>query len=748
NMQLNRRQFLKGCSGFLAGLGVLEGIVPMLSSQWGLAETAPRKLALLVGINQYQGRTGFPSLRGCITDVALMQNLLVYRFGFNPKDIHVLTNDAATRQAIEREFQTHLIDQAQKSDVVFFHFSGFGQYLAPSPKAKSSEAEYGLLPHDAILPAAQGADGGPRLNAILQETLYLLIRSLKTNRVVTVLDTGFQYPGAPTFEHCRVRSLPERTIDQVNQADIRLQDKLLANNKLRRSQFVEQRDTPPRGIGITAASLQQFGIEADWPDFSAGALTSALTQQMWHTAPNSSVASQVSYTAETLADEFSIKQQPELSGQKKSALTRDLLGLPDVPANDGVITDSRGQSGEVWLGGIMPSLLKTDKIKFILSVLTKQSPMEKLIQVNRRKGLQGTAESVGEDTLAIGDRVRERYRLIERNQPLYLALSTNLDKIEKIDATSVVGSSSSSVKVVKDDQAADVVLSKLERMTKESPSEEGDDADAAEELRTYYCLRSLAGDVLPITVSDRPEAVKNHYESLQPTFDVLRWRLCLEQLLNRSSYLSASAALVKINGSGSNSTLIAKSTTAAVKGLNTVPAESAPGGILTIDSESKFQLALTNSSEEGLYLYIFGFDAQPNAIMVYQAAAASDDSDEKPIFQPFTIAANSSLVLPTEEGEFSVYGPPGRGSLYILMTRSPLPSTNEAIKQATKKSANKGSQPKQIKISEPLALREALFSDLDSISQEEPQASAFINDKHWTLSVKSWAMMRFVFEVV
>ena len=515
---------------------------------------------------------------------------------------------------------------------------------------------------------------------------------------------------------------------------------------------------------VTAASLQQFGVESDWQGFSTGALTYSLAQQVWHTAPNSNIAIQISRSAEFLAQEFSLAQQPELVGQKKSTLTRDALGLPTGLSGDGVIleTDARGKSGEAWLGGVLPALLKTDKTRVILSRLTNQPGVteETLMRVNSRRGLRGNVQVLGagttaerrSQTIAAGDIIQERYRQIAKNQPLRLALSSKLDKVEKIDATSVFGSNGSSIKVVKDDQSADIVLSKLERLAqaKLQLPEANLEAETTETEtpQTFYCLCSLAGDILPGTISDRPEAVKNRSEAFHPIFDALRWHQCLEQLMNASdSEISASAALGTATETGPRNILLAKSTTAAAKGSSTVPAEAAPGRILTVNPEAKFQLTLTNSSTDSLYVYIFGFDAHPNAIMVYRAVAMAEDNNERTVFHPFSIEPSSELVLPAEGEEFGIYGPSGIGSLYVLLSRNPMPLTEKAIDLATK-SANKGSQPKQIKISEPKLLREALLTDLELISQNEPQSATFSDDKYWTLSLKTWAMMRFVYQIL
>jgi len=76
-----------------------------------------------VGINAYSGGN---ALNGCVTDVRSMALLLEHRYGFDPKDIKVLTDAQATRQGILSAFETHLIAQARPGDVVVFHFSGHG----------------------------------------------------------------------------------------------------------------------------------------------------------------------------------------------------------------------------------------------------------------------------------------------------------------------------------------------------------------------------------------------------------------------------------------------------------------------------------------------------------------------------------------------------------------------------------------------------------------------------------------------
>jgi hypothetical protein len=65
-----------------------------------------------------------------------MRAVLVRKFGFPDRDVQVLTDENATRPAIEQAFRDHLIGPARPGDVVVFYFSGHGQ-LVPDATAWS-----------------------------------------------------------------------------------------------------------------------------------------------------------------------------------------------------------------------------------------------------------------------------------------------------------------------------------------------------------------------------------------------------------------------------------------------------------------------------------------------------------------------------------------------------------------------------------------------------------------------------------
>ncbi|MDP8964651.1 MAG: caspase family protein, partial [Cyanobacteriota bacterium] len=104
--RIKRRQFLQFAGSTLATLGLSQLDIQTAGDSFArvLAQGTPRKLALLVGINTYSDAP----LNGCVTDVYLQQQLLIHRFGFNPKDILILTDGQATRQGILTAFEEHL----------------------------------------------------------------------------------------------------------------------------------------------------------------------------------------------------------------------------------------------------------------------------------------------------------------------------------------------------------------------------------------------------------------------------------------------------------------------------------------------------------------------------------------------------------------------------------------------------------------------------------------------------------------
>ncbi|MFW9257969.1 caspase family protein, partial [Nostoc sp. CALU 546] len=285
---MKRRTFLERIGSILAVLGITEAEWLSLGNRYyqALAQPSPRKLALLIGINQYPK---IPALSGCLTDVELQRELLIHRFGFQGSDILTLTEEEASREFIEAAFLHHLGKQAKPGDMVVFHFSGYGSRvkLETSPETMQN-----------ALVAANGiinTQNEKIVNYILEETLLLLLRSLPTDRVTAVLDTSYDAPS--TILGLKSRALQESVAK-------------LAAEELDFLQQLKTQNLPSTPIVLAATSEpKQPAREGLFSGFSAGLFTYALTQYLWEFTPASTIQVALSHVENSLF-KLGSRQQP------------------------------------------------------------------------------------------------------------------------------------------------------------------------------------------------------------------------------------------------------------------------------------------------------------------------------------------------------------------------------------------------------------------------------------------------------
>ncbi|KAK1281412.1 Metacaspase-9 [Acorus gramineus] len=113
-------------------------------------EEGKKRLAVLVGCN-YPNTPN--ELHGCINDVRTMREVLIHRFGFEPVDVEVLTDEPGSRAMptgsnIRRALES-MADRAEAGDVLFFHYSGHGTRV-PAVKGHrhGSKREEAIVPCD------------------------------------------------------------------------------------------------------------------------------------------------------------------------------------------------------------------------------------------------------------------------------------------------------------------------------------------------------------------------------------------------------------------------------------------------------------------------------------------------------------------------------------------------------------------------------------------------------------------------
>jgi metacaspase-1 len=101
--------------------------------------------ALLIGINKYL--IPGADLRGCVNDVNNLSSALVDVFGFRKGDITTITDERATKKAMQAAIK-ELIRSGRRGDVLVLHYSGHGSNVPDDDGDEADERDEILCPSD------------------------------------------------------------------------------------------------------------------------------------------------------------------------------------------------------------------------------------------------------------------------------------------------------------------------------------------------------------------------------------------------------------------------------------------------------------------------------------------------------------------------------------------------------------------------------------------------------------------------
>lgn len=118
-------------------------------------DVSATRRALVIGIGPYPESSGWAPIHGD-KDVPTVVSMLQQK-DFKRSDIITLVNEQATAEAIRNAFAT-LLQQSQKRDFVYIHFSGHGQRITDTNGDETSGYDEAWVPYDAPLSykAAEG----------------------------------------------------------------------------------------------------------------------------------------------------------------------------------------------------------------------------------------------------------------------------------------------------------------------------------------------------------------------------------------------------------------------------------------------------------------------------------------------------------------------------------------------------------------------------------------------------------------
>ena len=750
-MGFKRRTFLQQAGLVLFALGAGEigqGLVggkslavPLLERYYqALAQPQGRKLALLVGINQYP-RSVTP-LQGCVTDVELQRELLIHRFGFAPEDVLVLTNSAATRSQIEQAFLEHLGQQASAEDVVLFHFSGYGSRIQSFPLGQPAQSN-GLIPYDGKLGESL------EVNALPEETLRLLVRSLPTSQVTIVLDTSYQTVKQPLQGSLRVRSHPFITGQPLSAEALQFQAQL--REQLAQTLSPRQLAASKSGVILAAAGPDQLAAETAWGGFNAGLFTYALTQHLWQAIAPTTVQISLHSTTSLLRRVAGTQQQPQLITPNPNLLPTAAyyVALDADTSADGVViaVEETGKTGHLWLGGLPAPVWESYGLNslFTLSATEGEATPPGQLILRSKEGLTARARWVGQEVpetlkLQVGQRVQEAVRVLPRNLGLTLALDSNLERIDRVDASSAfagVGEVSSVVNA--GEQPADYLFGKV----KEPKSAT---ASATSPTEGGYGLFSLGRDLLFKSAGDAGEAVKAAANRLTPHLQTLLatklWRLTLNE---GSSRLPVRGSLELSSSQGS--TVIQRATSRGRDRTSklSINSQGLAQALPVVAGGSRLQCRLENLSDQEIYFLILGINSTGHPIILYPpfATATPETPDTPPQLVPGVLPPKESLVFPPAEAlePWRVSTPPGLMEVQFICSRAPFQQTLSVLAASLPYPGNGITE-----LRNPLAIARAVLQDLHQASAVPPESVGNPGDMY-LLDVNAWATLNFVYQV-
>ncbi len=708
-MGVTRRAFLGGISLALGAGGAALTVAPGSYYQ-ALAQSTDRKLALLIGINQYP-ETALDTvpnpdagLRGCQTDVALQRELLIHRFGFQTTDIVTLTNQQATRSAILEAIAQHLVAQARPGDVVLLHFSGYGSQV--QLQTDTGQPYLAWVTVDSRLPTEQD----PTLGDLLELEMISQLQGLATDNLTTVIDAGYQDLGYNRHGNLRVRSRP--TVPTA-----------LWPPGLSPSPAL----TWP-GTLLRAATPGHLVLEGQWDGLSAGIFTYALTQGLWAELPNPNPQLWMHDLGNRSRRWVGSEPDPSWSRVVRQKVTAYTLPA-QMTAADGVVLSAPGADRPLilWLGGLDPvvlSYLQPGSELVIGPRVGTEVPNEVVqpleVRLEARTGVKATARAL-DPTASLpspSQPVYEKVRRLPRTLDLVVAIDSQLQRFERVDATSALATVPFVTAIAPGDRGADCLFGRLPGPTPptltaalsppEGPVEPlQEKPDLA--VPSRYGLFTPNRHQLASSWTTRDEAVKTAVARLTPQFHGLLAlklvRLCANL---QASWLGATASLETV---GPNPQLLREQCSdreeipSPTRNRRTIgnPDQSP---IPVLASTTKLLYRVTSPRTDRLQGLLIQFDGQGQCHVLLVSTIASTRN----LTHGSGGKASLMFTLPDSGEGIPVPATPGLVESYLVLNRQSFDHCHQAL-------GEHGQNPTQgslVRIPQPLPLAQALLEDLHS----------------------------------
>ncbi|MFB2969172.1 caspase family protein [Aerosakkonema sp. BLCC-F183] len=732
---MKRRHFLQFSGSVLATLGFSQLDVQQRALRYAsaIAQSTPRKLALLIGINTYQDQP----LLGCVTDVNLQKELLINRFGFNSKDILTVTDNQGTRANILSAFEEHLIKQAKPGDVVVFHFSGHGSRVKDPDRDTPDNLNSTLVPVDYSLTSENNV-----VQDIMGHTLFLLMKAIQTENLTVVLDSC--HSGGATRGNYRVRSRAGGSQLQAISEEKEYQEQWLKRLNLSPSDFIEQRRKGvAKGVAIASARRNELAADAPFSDFHAGAFTYVMTQYLWQQTGSETFAKVIPNVARTTTQLSSQEQKPEYEIKPGSDNDRQPVYFikEQTPPAEAVILKVEGEQTQIWLGGLNPQSLAAFDRGAVFAIVDPQNRYKGQVQLQSRNGLIGQGKLIG--TAQSGTLLQENVRGISSNVSLRIALDSSLGN--DAAAAKQILQTNQRIEIVPLQQGeVHYILGRItQAYRQELQQKQVTDIPNINSIGLF----SAGLDLIPSSFGAAGETVADALNRLQSKLkSLLASRIVKLALNTNSSRLNVTASM---NREGQNQIL---ASTFTVRGIasSAIPSNRPPqnSGTPSLPANSRqlplgtsVQFRIVNNEASKIYVSVLAIDsAGEMSVLFPNNWTATDD-----IMQ---LNSGQMLLLPDpSKDNFSLVTqkPKGVTEILIIASKTPLRKALSALRSI----ASQGQQDRRpIALNQPTEAIDSLLDDLDEGTRGTTRTTAVQSQQIKNVDTSQIAAMSITFEVI
>ena len=706
---MKRRHFIQFAGSTLTTIGISQLDIIQQGDKYAkaLAQNTGRKLALLVGINDYSADIG--ALNGCVNDVMLQKQLLTHRFGFNPQDILTLTDSQATRQGILTAFEKHLINQAKPGDTVVFHFSGHGGRVEDPDK----DSPYGK--NSTLIPIDSGYNSdGKVVQDIMGRTLFLLMYALKTDNVTVVLDSC--HSGGAKRGNFVVRSRNSSQVLQISPKEIEYQNQWLKRLNLPRKEFIRlRRENIAKGVVIASAKPEQLALDASFDDFSAGAFTYLFTQYLWQQPQNQSVKRivvDVSRSTNIYSDRKGYNQIPELETNTKQP--NPPLYFTPFNSNyaEAVITKVNGDRVELWLGGIDSQSLQAFEKDAIFTVA--DGGERGFVKLESRQGLVGKGRLIKARQLKPGTLLQERIRGIPANIKLNIGLDDSFDSNIQGQAKQAFQSINRVSALPLRKQEVQYIFGVMTRARHGELQKRN--IQNLPEVGSFGLFLPTLDEIVPKSFGNSGETVTAAVKRLTPKFKSLLAARIVKQMLGNTN-TSKLKVTASMNIADTQKVI---SETFPVRGIEkgtnqTTPVKPAvitENGIPKLSIGTKVAFELENQESIPLYISILVIDAAGEMAVIFPNDwGVSEDAA--------LLSAGEKRIIPSQNDGFklTVGKPFGMTEALIISSTKPLRNSLRVLKEIARTRGIHKRSALPATEDEFLDLTDKLLTDLDAATR-------------------------------